>query len=100
MAGDLPVVAVAVEGVIADAFVAAQLLVVGGRGQRQVVDPGLRRRLGLGVLGPGFGVGVAEDGVRQRFAETLVAVAGSTVSKSNGGNTSSTRRPTSAASTW
>ena len=47
LAGDLAVV-VAVEGVIADAFVAADLLVVGVRGQRQVVDPGRRWWRGLG----------------------------------------------------
>ena len=65
----------AVEGVIADAFVAAQLLVVGGRGQRQIVDPRRGRRLGLGCLGFGFRVGVAGDGVRQGFPIRLVAVA-------------------------
>ena len=46
---------VAVEGVISDAFVAAQLLVVGGRGQRQVVDPGRGGGSGSGVSGLAFG---------------------------------------------
>ena len=53
LAGNLTIVTV--EGVIPDAFVAAQLLVVGGRGQGEIVDPGRRRRLELGALG--FGVG-------------------------------------------
>ena len=53
LAGDLAIVTV--EGVISDAFVAAELLVVGGRGQGETVDPGRRWRLGFGGFGSAFG---------------------------------------------